>query len=117
MKKKIHVLVFFLIMMTCLCLITTNQAFAEDNYSLEIKPISFSVQPNVLTRNMAGTSAMAQKNHENVQVNKTCYTGETFSLTAIIVPSNAYVGEVIWSIEQDYEVAKSIETKGVIVKS
>ena len=101
--------------MTCLCLITTNQAFAEDNYSLEIKPISFSVQPNVLTRNMAGTSAMAQKNHENVQVNKTCYTGETFSLTAIIVPSNAYVGEVIWSIEQDYEVAKIVSENGLSV--
>lgn len=112
MKKKIQVLLIFLIVIIGLGILSANQVFAEDNYSISIGTISYASQPNVLTRNVPPTPDVVA-NHENVQVEKSCYVGEAFSLTAIIVPSNAYVGEVVWTIEQETEVAKIASQNGL----
>ena len=93
MKKRIQILLIFPVVIIGLGVLSTNQAFAADDYTISIGTISYTAQPNVLTRSSPVPSVVAD--YENVQMEKSCYVGETFSLTAIIVPSNAYVGEVI----------------------
>ena len=113
MKKKIQILLIFLIVIIGFGIATAPSVFAEDDYSISIKPIDFSAPPNVLMRGINVPEQAQRAGHENVTVVKSCYTGETFSLTAIIVPSNAYVGEVVWTVNQDYEVAKIISQNGL----
>ena len=113
MKKKIQVMLFFLIMIVLVGIIGSNQVFAADEYSLSIEPISYSPQSNLMQRSVTVPSAVSD--FENVQVDKYCYTGETFSLTAIIVPANAYVGKVNWTIEQDETIAKIVSQNGLTV--
>ena len=111
MKRKIQILLFFLLAMVFLVAIGSNQAFATEDYSLSIEPIDYKPQMNLMQRSVSVPSAVSD--FENVQVEKYCYAGETFSLTAIIVPSNAYVGKVEWTIEQEYEVAKVVSQSGL----
>lgn len=114
MNKKIQLLLIFLVVMIGMVFLSTNYVFATDDYTISIGTISYASDPNVLMRNVP-PAPESVANHENVQVEKSCYTGEAFSLTAIIVPSNAYVGEVVWTIEQEpgKEVAKIVSQNGL----
>lgn len=103
MKKHNLLYTLFLSILICVCMLL---CFANINsFAKETEPNITYVANNLLPQNV-----YQSKLPNNVKIDKQCYTGETFALSAVIIPANAYVGRVQWTVIQDYPVIDIIST-------